>query len=110
MNRPPCRQPNPLALARSGEPERPMAKPKPNAPYQPGDRVRPLLMDRQGATSLAVVTLDRVTPVSDGRSWRIAGQRPGNPHPDPARDCPASSGSSTPPAATSTATSRPRHP
>jgi len=58
------------------------------APYQLGDRVRALLMDREGGTCVAVVTLDRVTPLADGRSWRIGGSRPGSPHPDPARDCP----------------------
>jgi hypothetical protein len=58
------------------------------APYKPGDRVRALLMDRRGSTCLAVVTLDRVTPLSDGRSWRIGGTRPGDPHLDPTRDCP----------------------
>jgi hypothetical protein len=31
-------------------------------------------------------------PLSEGRSWRLGRQRPGNPHPDPARDCPRPSG------------------
>jgi hypothetical protein len=37
-----------------------------DAPYQPGDRVRALLMARDGGTCLAVVTIDRVTPPLNG--------------------------------------------
>jgi hypothetical protein len=65
-----------------------MPEPTTTAPYPPGDRVRALLMARDGGTCLAVVSIDRITPLSDGRTWRISGQRPGNPHPDPTQDCP----------------------
>lgn len=65
-----------------------MPRPTIRAPYEPGDRIRTLITSRDGGICMAVVTIDRVTPLSNGRTWRIAGNRPGQPHPDPARDCP----------------------
>ena len=43
-----------------------MPKRTTTAPDQPGDRVRALLMARDGGTCLEVVTIDRVTPLSNG--------------------------------------------
>jgi hypothetical protein len=39
-----------------------MTKRTTTAPYKPGDRIRALLIDRQGGTCLAVVTLDWQSP------------------------------------------------
>jgi hypothetical protein len=60
------------------------------APYAPGDKVKALVMTRDGVTCLAVITIDSVCRLADSGNprWRVGGNRPGDPHPEPARDCP----------------------
>lgn len=60
------------------------------APYAPGDRVKALVMSRDGATCLATITIDTVRKLSaDPRPrWRIGGARPGTAPADARNDCP----------------------